>query len=71
MYLKQNKSDNERFQKLIQKSEYIKSKIYKVKKSKYLIFNNNRIEFIDETNETALGYFEYDKCFKVSIRCIY
>ena len=51
---------------MIKKSDYIKSKIQKeLKRLKYLIFNNNKIEFI-ETDETELGYFEYDKCFKVS-----
>jgi glutaredoxin 2 len=67
MYLKKNKSFIYKFQQLISKSQHLKSKIYiELKKLKYLIFNNNRIEFV-EIDEIDLGYFEYDKCFKVSI----
>ncbi len=69
MYFKENQPNNEKFQKLIKRSEFIISRIHKeLKKLKFLIFNNNKIEFI-ETNETELGYFEYDKCFKVSTIC--
>ena len=67
MYLKKKKSFIDKFQQLISKSQQLKSKIYKeLKKLKYLIFNNNRIEFV-ENDEIDVGYFEYDKCFKVSI----
>jgi hypothetical protein len=67
MYLKKNTSFIDKFQQLISKSQQLKSKIYKeLKKLKYLIFNNNRIEFV-ENDEIDLGFFEYDKCFKVSI----
>jgi len=66
-YLKENKSNNKKFQKIIQDFEDDKFQINKeLKKLKNLIFNKNKIEFI-ETGETNLGHFEYDKCFKVSI----
>jgi hypothetical protein len=45
----------------------LQSKLHKeLKKSKSLIFNKNKIEFINESDEsTPLGYFDYDECSKV------
>jgi hypothetical protein len=45
----------------------LQSKLHKeLNKTKDLIFNKNKIEFINETDEsTPLGYFDYDECFKV------
>ena len=55
------------------KSIELQSKLHKeLKKQKYLIFNNKKIQFIDETDEsTSLGYFDYDECFNVIYFNIY
>jgi len=52
------------------KSIEFQSKLNKeLKKTKDLIFNNNKIEFIDNTDEsitTSIGYFDYEERFNVS-----
>lgn len=65
-YLIQYKTDNNQIEIFNQESEDLKSRLNKdVKKLKNLIFNNNKIEFIESIDEYLLGYIEYDKCFKV------
>jgi hypothetical protein len=65
-YLIQYKTDNNQIKIFNQESEDLKSRLNKdVKKLKNLIFNNNKIEFIESIDEYLLGYIEYDKCFKV------
>ena len=51
----------------------LQSKLHKeLKRAKDLIFNNKKIQFIDETDEsTSLGYFDYDECFNVIYIFIY
>jgi len=59
-YLKENQANNDSFLKIIKDYDDLKFEINKeLKKLKNLIFNSNKIEFV-ENDETYLGYFEYD-----------
>jgi len=65
-YLKQIDINDEIIQIIIKESIYVKSKLNKqLKKFKNLIFNKNKIEFIESFDVSILGFIEYDKCFTV------
>ena len=68
-YLKQKQTNDDEIRIFNSESIELQSNLNKeLKKIKNLIFNKNKIEFINETDEsimTPLGYFDYDKCYKV------
>ncbi len=68
-YLKQKQTNHDEIRIFNFESIELQSNLNKeLKKIKNLIYNKNKIEFINDTDEsimTPLGYFDYDKCFKV------
>ncbi len=70
VYLKDKQINDDELRIFNLKSIEFQSKLNKeLKKTKDLIFNNNKIEFIDNTDEsitTSIGYFDYEERFNVS-----
>jgi len=68
-YLNQEQTNDGEIRIFNLESIELQSKLNKeFKKQKYLIFNNKKIIFIDETDESIIapiGYFDYDECFNV------
>jgi hypothetical protein len=66
-YLNQIQTDDEEIEIFLNESLDLKSRLSKeLIKIRNLIFNENKIEFIESLDESILGYIEYDKCFTVS-----